>query len=131
MLKEKRNVHVVFFSILLIFISACGENEIEKTDLSKTYKLTISDSVIINQLSSIRLFAVNQEDEKFIVQVRGGIHIYNFNGEELLNFNPHVDGPDYISPVTIDWEFFGENEMIAYGLCQIIFFRMLENDYQK
>ncbi|MFC2186211.1 hypothetical protein ACFCT7_02760 [Fulvivirgaceae bacterium LMO-SS25] len=102
------------FSLVLF---SCGENNQEEVvDLSKKYKLTISDSVIINELSNITLFAVNQEDEKLLIQSRGGIFIYNFEGKELLNFNPYVDGPNFIGPISIDWEFYGKDKLIVYGL---------------
>ena len=106
----------LMLSALFLSIAACSDDNLQKSDLSKTYRLSIVDSVKIDQLSTTRLFAVNQEDQKLLIQSRGGIFIYNFEGEELLNFNPHIDGPNFIGPISIDWEFYGRNKLIVYGL---------------
>jgi hypothetical protein len=51
------------FGFSLVLFSCSENNQADVVDLSKKYKLIISDSVLINRLSTIRFMAVNQQDD--------------------------------------------------------------------
>ncbi|MCO6359367.1 hypothetical protein [Roseivirga pacifica] len=99
---------------------SCSENQNTETT-TKSYKAVVADSVVFNYLPEVQLKDYDEESEQLLLKDRSSqkIIILNKSGRIEAEFNPFVEGPNYVGPWDFGWIFFGEDSLICYGQTHI------------
>jgi len=112
-----------FLSLLLLLLISCGTKTTEVKEL-KTYSAVIVDSLSVDRLSGLRMLDYNDENQEFLIQddQLGQIIVMDKKGEVLSSFAPFTQGPNYIGNNSYGWSFYGNDEIVAYGV--VYFYRL-------
>jgi hypothetical protein len=106
-----------------LLLISCGTKTTEVKEL-KTYSAVIVDSLSVERLSGLRMLDYNDENQEFLMQddQLGQIIVMDKKGEVLSSFAPFTQGPNYIGNNSYGWSFYGNDEIVAYGV--VYFYRL-------
>jgi hypothetical protein len=105
-----------FLLFILILASCSNTNKTSDSEI-KSYTTQVVDSVMFSRLSTLRLLDYNVNTKELLIadQQTKEILIVDGNGDLVLAFNPHVEGPNYVGDRDFGWSFYGDSGLVCYS----------------
>ncbi len=119
-----RFIAFIFSIVFLALLQGCTSNNSSVSKQAKVFSLTLEDSITFDRLSEVELQDYNENTGELLLHdaQTSEILIINTQGELVSSFDPFTEGPNYVSDQTYGWNFYGEDQILAYG--QVHFHRL-------
>lgn len=110
--------HTFFGLIVLsiLFTGSCSSSK-EETDKIQigNYQAVVVDSLTFEWLPEVKLLDYNDETEELLLASQREILIIDKEGNIVSQFNPHIEGPNYVGDFDFGWIFYGDGQLMCYG----------------
>lgn len=115
-MKNKHKLNILFFTLIAFLFSCTQSNESSKSEEIRNYRAIVTDSLTFDWLPEVKLLDYNDETGEFLLESQKDILVIDKEANVVSQFNPHVEGPNYVGDYDYGWIFYGENQLVAYGM---------------
>lgn len=128
---KNKHTLILFIVLAILFAGSCSTSKEEMgVPQTRNYKAIVADSVVFEWLSELDLLDYNEETEELLLldKTSNEVLIINEEGELLSQFNPHIEGPNYVGDYDFGWIFYGNDYLICYGT---YYFHLLDKEGKR
>lgn len=120
-------LNLLVLSILFSFSCTSEKRDSEKFEIKK-YQGFVVDSLMFEWLPEVKMLDYNDETEELLVTSQREILILDKEGNIVSQFNPHIEGPNYVGDFDYGWIFYGDGQLMCYGT---YYFHLFSKDGQR
>lgn len=107
-------VGLIALSFLFAFSCSPSKEEAEEFQI-KNYEAVVVDSLMFEWLPEVKLLDYNDETEELLLASQRDILVIDKEGNIVSQFNPHIEGPNYVGDFDFGWIFYGDGQLMCYG----------------